>query len=94
MAKPCAELGSSGISARMKLGTLKIPPAGRVAAFMFGVVSAWVTFKDISRGFTRYGGVENTRADDPVAYWSVVVTMAYLTVLLLGAAFVRRKADA
>jgi hypothetical protein len=78
----------------MKLGTLKIPPAGRVAAFIFGAVSAWVTLRDISRGFTRYGGVVNTRADEPFRYWSVVATMTYITVLLFCAAFVRRKTDA
>jgi hypothetical protein len=75
----------------MKLGNLKISPTGRVAAFIFGVVSALVTLKNISTGVTRYGGVENTRADEPIAYWSVVVTMTYITALLFCAAFAKRK---
>jgi hypothetical protein len=78
----------------MKLGSLNIPPAGRVMCFVFGVVSAMGTVKHISTGVTRYGGVENTRADDPVAYWSVVATMAYITVLLFCAALVKRKTNA
>jgi drug/metabolite transporter superfamily protein YnfA len=78
----------------MKLGTLKIPPAGRVMFFVFGVFLTWATIKDISRGFTRYGGVVNTRADDPFAYWAVVVTMTFVTVLFFCAALVRRKTNA
>jgi hypothetical protein len=62
--------------------------------FVFGVVSAWVTLRDISRGFTHYGGVVNTRADEPFDYWSVVATSTYLTAFLFFIAFVKRKSDA
>ena len=75
----------------MKVGTLHISPPLRVVAFAFGVMSAWMTFKHISTGVTRYGGVENTRADQPFAYWSVVGTMAYVTILFFCAALVKRK---
>jgi hypothetical protein len=65
----------------MKPESLKISSDGRVAAFIFGVVSASVTLKQMITGVTRYGGVENTRADEPVAYCSVVLTMTYISVL-------------
>jgi hypothetical protein len=78
----------------MKLGSLNISPAGRVIFFILGVSFTWGTVKDISRGFTRYGGVVNTRADDPFAYWAVVVTITYVAVLCFCAALVRRKTNA
>jgi hypothetical protein len=78
----------------MKIGSLKISPGSRVVAFVLGVVAASGTVRHLTTGVTRYGGVTNTRADDPVAYWSVVATMAYLTVLLFCVALVRRKTDA
>ena len=78
----------------MKIGNLNIPPAGRVVVFVLGVVFASGTLRHLTTGVTRYGGVENTRADDPVGYWSVVVTMAYLTALLFCAALTKRKLNA
>jgi hypothetical protein len=78
----------------MKIGRLKISPAGRVVAFFIGVVSAWVTLKAISRGAIRIGGVEHARADGPVDFWFVIAVMIYSTVLLFCAALVRRKTDA
>ncbi len=75
----------------MKLGMPDFPPAVRVVFFIAGVVSALGTLQHISRGYTRYGGVLNTRADDPFAYWSVVATITYLTALLFCAALVKKK---
>lgn len=78
----------------MKRGSLYINPTARVMIFFLGIVSAFVTLKHINEGVTRYGGVENTRVNEPFAYWFVVATMIYLTVLLFCAAFVRNKTDA
>ena len=78
----------------MKIGSLKISPAGRVVAFLIGVVSAWVTLKAIGRGTIRIGGVEHARADEPGDFWLVIAVMIFLTVLLFCAALVRRKTDA
>jgi hypothetical protein len=78
----------------MNLGRLKISPGGRVVFFVLGVVTASGTLRHLITGVTQYGGVMNTRANDPVAYWSVVVTMAYVTILLFCAALMRRKPDA
>ena len=78
----------------MKVGSLKIPPAGRVLCFVFGAVYGWVTLKAVGRGAIRIGGVEHARADGPVDFWFVIAVMIFLTVLVFCAALVRRKNDA
>jgi hypothetical protein len=78
----------------MKIGSLKISAAARVVIFFLGLVSAWVTFKAISRGSIRIGGVERVRADGSVDFWFVIAVMIFLTVLVFCAALVRRKNDA
>jgi len=78
----------------MKVGSLKIPPAGRVLCFVFGAAWAWVTIKAISKGAIRVGGVDHTRAEGPLDFWFVIAVMSYLTVLLFCAALVNRKTDA
>ncbi len=75
----------------MKLGKLKMSPAGRVVTFVLGVVSAFATLRHLVTGVTRYGGVVHTRSEEPIGYWSVVVAMAFLTTLLFCAALLGSK---
>jgi hypothetical protein len=79
---------------RMKLGSIKISPAGRVVFFIFGAATALLTLTTISRGFIRIGGVERVRADEPVAFWCVMAAMMYLAGLWIFIALVKTKTDA
>ena len=82
----------------MQSPRLKLPFAARVIFFIIGVGSALLPFHALRTGAIDASDhgfkIDIRQAQEPIAFWSLVVIFAVLSAVMFCGAFVKGKADA